>query len=309
VQGRETVSRTLGQVQFQLRKTPNGAGADASWLLDAINDRYEALLSAHPWTRLRLDFPLTVPAKYNTGTITVVNGSQSITGSGTTWTSAMQDRFTRIAGRSEMYLFTFSSTVAATLDAAYEGDDGSGVAYEILQNVYQLPADFGQLDSITVPYTDAELDQISTEELDLLDPARLQYGRPEVFAPYSDDAGFIQRVELWPVPDTAETYRARGKRKVARLQSSNESFLPWIDPTAIVAGVEADLCRIKGDYTGAQLNEARYDRALLAMKNEDNRLMPASRMEMAERFTNHRVDRAYGGNRRYDRWAQLRRSN
>lgn len=91
-------------------------------------------------------------ADYTTGTIAATNGSTTITGSGTTWTSPMIGRFLRItasntaasAGDEVWYEITaVASATSATIRKAYNGTTMSGGAYII-----------GQIPALPEPYQD-----------------------------------------------------------------------------------------------------------------------------------------------------------
>ena len=60
---------------------------------------------------------------YTTGTIlTLANGGTAVTGSGTTWTSAMAGRYLKVTNNGVWYkIATFLTTTTLTLDRAYEG--------------------------------------------------------------------------------------------------------------------------------------------------------------------------------------------
>lgn len=78
-------------------------------------------------------------ADYTTGTVTVANNSQTITGSSTVFTSAMAGRWFQITSTSqpgEGYWYkvsSFTSTTVMTLETSFEGSSGSGLSYRIGQ--------------------------------------------------------------------------------------------------------------------------------------------------------------------------------
>ena len=83
-------------------------------------------------------------ADYTTGTITTLaNGGTAITGSGTTWTSAMVGRHFRIDADGQWYkIASFTSTTSITLEREYQGVSIAAGAdtYEIGQ-MAKLPLD------------------------------------------------------------------------------------------------------------------------------------------------------------------------
>ena len=80
-------------------------------------------------------------AEYTTGTVTATNASTTITGSGTTFTSAMVGRKFRVAGGEYYTVATYSSATSITLDVAYAGSTASAQTYSIYQDAFDLPSD------------------------------------------------------------------------------------------------------------------------------------------------------------------------
>ncbi|MGH8743849.1 MAG: hypothetical protein ACREUY_06170, partial [Burkholderiales bacterium] len=119
------MSKTLGEMRFHLSKTPAGAGIDATILTNYINSRLREILNRNDWLRLIVTGTIQSVAAYDAGTLAVLEGAASLTGSGTTWTSAMTGRKMRISSRNEYYSFTYVSATSATLERVYECDDDS----------------------------------------------------------------------------------------------------------------------------------------------------------------------------------------
>lgn len=88
---------------------------------------------------------------YSTGTVTVTNGSATVTGSGTTWTIAShQGSYIQITDGTDgnwYYINSVNSTTSITLKSAYTGPSGATKAYTI-----------GQMMIIPGEYSDAPID-------------------------------------------------------------------------------------------------------------------------------------------------------
>lgn len=82
--------------------------------------------------------------KYNTGTITVIKGSEVVNGVGTTFASDMQGRYLRLTGDgTDRLWYRVRKRVGNTqlkLENVYEGDGAGGQAYEICE-AFNLPED------------------------------------------------------------------------------------------------------------------------------------------------------------------------
>ena len=100
----------------------------------------------HDWP-FYLDFRngvLTTTDDYSTGTVDLTNGSTSVAGNSTVFTSAMVGRKIRVQGEKAYYriaVFTAADGAGAlTLDNAYQGTTGTSLSYEIFQDEYRLNA-------------------------------------------------------------------------------------------------------------------------------------------------------------------------
>jgi hypothetical protein len=273
---------------------PHGAGCDPVILDGYINARYREILDKFDWSRLVKTSTIQTVAPYDTGTVAVVEGSNAVTGSGTTWTAAMTGRQFRAAGRSEFYAFTRTGNTTGTLDRVYEGDDASGVGYKIFQPYYALPSDLRVLESIKVPQAGRDLDQRNREWLDMLDPSREIFGEPELWAPYDDDSTPLPQIELYPIPIRAEGLPIRYLTAKARLAATTDVLPEWMNEECLIAGVEWNLYTLTGDLASAGEKKSEFYTTLQdQMRLETRRTVP-EQMRMAPRFTSHRRARVWG---------------
>ena len=115
-----------GNVHIELDPVPNADGNAESPNLEFIFEGY-------------LD-PLTFPTDYTTGTVTATNGSETITGSGTTFTAAMVGRFFNI-GKWWYEISSVNSATSLTLVNYYQETTGAGQSYTIAE-ILRLPPEF-----------------------------------------------------------------------------------------------------------------------------------------------------------------------
>lgn len=299
---------TLGQVRIAILKTAHGAGYDLELLTQRINDRYFEYLNSHPWTRLYSTGTITVVDAYDTGTLAITNGATAVTLTDGSFPSNLSGGRLRVGTDSEWYVFTRTAATTGTIDRAYEADTVTEATYKLWQPIYSLPTDTDIVESISVPSQGWELDQISPEQLDEVDPSREEYGHPRTWTQYSDSSN-VARIELWPGPEEGEglpvRYRTAGTRFT--FSSPSTEFPNWVDTNAIVAGVEADILAEKGLVAQAQIAEAKWNLRLTQAKQEDCQRMAPGTLTMTDRYTAHRWDREIG-DYRLDRRATLLRS-
>lgn len=299
------MSITFGDMRGTLYEMPCGIGLNLTVIEQKINNRMDQYLTAHPWTRLRIDDHITAVALYNTGTISITQGDIEMVLTDGVFTAAMDGRRIRISGRNEIYAFTFTDSTHGSIDPAYEGETADTATFEIFQNIFALPAPMVELDSIEVPLLNLDMDEISSETMDETVLNRWLTGSPYWYAPAQDTTGFVRQIEVYPVPISAETYPVRGRRGVAPLQGDDEQFLPWIKTNAIQSGVEADLLDLKGDKAGSDRAEARFQVLLKDAIAEDIRRMPNALMRGAN--NEHRIERVTGRRgRRVINWNSAR---
>ena len=123
-------------------------GAPMADFLALVNRMVRKIAQNHRWNYLRADTDIELIEGYDTGTVAVTEGSDTITGTDTVWTSAMTGRKISIAGDLAFYTFTFVSTTSGTLDRNYAKADDTSTTYKIYQDTYSMPADFAKLESL-----------------------------------------------------------------------------------------------------------------------------------------------------------------
>lgn len=123
----------------------------------------------------------TTIAPYETGTITITDGSKTVTGSGTTFTAAMVNRKIRFASQTGYYrISAFVSTTELTLEAPYSGDSLSGETYSIFKDEYKLAADVDTYKILRQVEDGIALGSLEASAFDLLDPSTVGEGNARV---------------------------------------------------------------------------------------------------------------------------------
>ena len=211
--------RNFLQLTAQVDRDINQASqvASAFEIQQAINDALNEITHYANWNFLldRYDVPLV--QSYATGTITATNGSTSITGSGTSWSTSWYNRKISIAGdpeEKEVLSFGSGTTLTLRYPLNSSASNLTGVTYTIFQDEFPIPLPFQygrdllcidpvyrrrlkKLDRYShedrtvfqryltgtrpTHYTDAGTDTLSTSPT---------YGRP--------------KMKFWPTPTTAQ---------------------------------------------------------------------------------------------------------
>lgn len=285
-------TREFGEFLSLLSKLPDGAGVDPTLLAHYVNTVVEDIVKSYDFSRLQLSDLIQTVVQYSTGTVSIATGATAGTGTGTAFTALMTGRRIRIAQTSAFYIFTYVSATSFTIDRAYE-DDTSVVdgAFRIWQAVYGLPNLLSRIKSIEVPPRRWDLDEQSREWLNRRDSQRWAYGEPQVYVPFEDSSAGLPQIELYPGPDRAEGLPIEYQAKLAPLVETDDVIPEWFSIPAMWAGTVAMV-------NGRPLeSEAAYQMALQAFQNEDQRRKPVLEIQMADRFTEHRIKRALRGSR------------
>lgn len=179
-----------------------------------LNRSYQHLLEAHNWSFLNLEALVKLVAPYTTGTVTVNNGSTTVTGAGTAWTAAMANRWFRC---DSSFVFYKISTVnvglqTLTLEATYGEANAATQPYTIFQHVYAKPTDCREIRTIRYDYN---MREVTKDYIDTLEPERSSTGQP-VYWCNRDDANW----EVWPTPDANYTLRMYYRKLVHDLDDT-----------------------------------------------------------------------------------------
>jgi len=236
-----------------------------------VNTAYSRALAYHLWNDLRGQSAAQVPALYNTGNVTVVQGSATVTGvNGAAFTTAMINRqfFTgagTVADPSSTGTLAPYYTIIArpdattlTLDRPYEKPtDATGdLTYSILQVYIEMPSDFLRFESIVDIDNNWKLHtNFRQEQINIWDAKRSVSGTTWIVASApprfpSGGAAEIQRYELWPKTSPGpKTFPFWYTKKPALLSAATDRPISPIRGDVIRKGALAELACWPGTGT------------------------------------------------------------
>jgi len=210
--------------------------------------RYEHLYETKWWSRRARDFVITTVAQVSSGTtdtVTVTNGSATVTSAATPFTSAMDGRQIQISGEEQYYFVNYVSTSGVTLEdgdgnaVTWGGSSASGLSWRIFQTLYALPSAADGVLTLAHDYPIDEYDG-GRSALDLADPDRSTTGdRPRAWLYAGETSGGVKQVELWPVPTSVSLLRGQYLRKAPTVTGAStvDLSLPYL-----TFAVAADAC-------------------------------------------------------------------
>jgi hypothetical protein len=282
---------TYGQLRLRVSQLFPSINPDV--LEGWISDCYQDILAELSWSRQTVQGMLLTNAPYTTGTVAVTQGSNAVTGTGTTWIAGMTGRAFRVTGRDEYYEFTFTGATTATLDRVFEGPTAATAGYSVFQAIYSLPSNCRLLPDDAFSNSFGGLTRISHGQLNDSAPTRSQTGTPLYWASYMDDGSTPpgMQVELYPVPSTAVgipfTYLADSDSPTA----TATIMQVWLEPSALIQRVVALAKADLKDYTGAQLANVAAANALKQMRANEARRMGPAELTLSDYYTRHRAKR------------------
>ncbi|HTB10942.1 MAG TPA: hypothetical protein VK752_05200 [Bryobacteraceae bacterium] len=286
---------TWGQLRLLLQQDAGELSPD---LLDGyLNTRYGDVLDRWPWKGLEVETSIQTTAAYNTGTVSVTQGSNAIVGTGTIFTSAMNGMSFRVTTDNAVYTFTFVTATTATLDRNYEDDTNATATFWIYEDEYVLPAPAKTLLTVVCPVTGEPLADWTTQKIiDSMWP-RESPGIPIAFAMAADTnentPPVYHTLKLSPPPMSSRGYPLRYQKATAGFdgQTTGAAPLPWISDNVLLCGCRADIKHKLKDYTGAEAMEAKFEKAIAVMLNVDAARRGNSEPVMAKQWSAYRTKR------------------
>jgi len=158
-----SVTVTIGSYKYPIREVPNRDFWDKLQLTTNFTSNYQQWYfidagqiyffpkpssNGNTFTfNYKMGFKDLANADYTTGTISLTNGSATVTGSGTTFTAAMVGRYLQPTVDGYWYkISAYTSATSITLEKTFQGTTGSSLAYTI-----------GEMSPLPEPYQDLPL--------------------------------------------------------------------------------------------------------------------------------------------------------
>jgi len=208
-----------------------------------INTAYSRILGSYRWSQLRGFGTIYCPVPYGDGTVSLTNGSTTVTGSGTVWTAAMSGRQLIIGGEAPFRdIASVDSATSLTLAQAYAGPDLTAQTYSIQLAYPTLPTDFEMFISVVDPVRNWKLwEAFLPEYVDRWDANRSYTADPWLVLPAPPNSAGVRRCELWPRPNVEASFYFTYQRKPALLASAGDTPIFPVRGDVIREGALAEL--------------------------------------------------------------------
>ena len=148
---------------------------------ESIQLALHRLYESHDWPFYMQEGAIETEAIESTGAIDVTNGSKTVSGTGTAFTSAMVGRKLRLeAARPYYRIAAVASTTSLTLEQNYQEDDATDQDYEIFKDEYRLAANVDKTKLMRQVTNDRIMLSLSPTNFDGLRPAPTAVGDPYI---------------------------------------------------------------------------------------------------------------------------------
>lgn len=257
-----------------------------------VNYAFRDLIEKRKWSWSIAQSQFVFPNQYVTGTVTVTNQSNAVTGAGTAWTSAMIGYQFRVNTLTPIYTITaVNSATSLTLDQPWGAASASGLNHQIYI-AYQIPpTDFHAFTTVWDPnFSWALWTTCSQAELNSYDAQRASQGTPYVVADFdytslafggATISPALPRFEIWPQQTSAYVIPFMYERRFPDLNDSNGELPRFIPGNVLLEGALAQCARWPGPSAEtrnpyfslplAQMHQAIYDKQVRELEiNDDN---------------------------------------
>lgn len=170
-----------------------------------IEQAMRRLQREYHWSFFRIRQPINLVAPYTTGTVSITNGSTTVTGTGTTFTAGMVGKWFQLAGNQVAYqISSVTNDTELVLTQEYVNAGGDNVTdedYQILTTDYTLPTyNVARIITIINQELQRELSLIPEFTMDVNVRTQNITGTPLYFSPITDYSA-SEKVRIFPAPD------------------------------------------------------------------------------------------------------------
>lgn len=186
--------------------------ADPTMIQNWINNAVRVLYDRRNWYGLFVKGQIVTPGYYSTGTVSLTQGSNIVTGVGTAWTASLGGlpiigQQLRCGFTSPIYTITGVNLTSQTLTLELPwGLPSVTTGYFISQYYYTFPniKYIYSVKNLQMMYR--LLTNVPQSLIENWDPSRLQMMYPRVVATMPPDPSGNYQVELWPLPNSSQAF-------------------------------------------------------------------------------------------------------
>jgi len=226
-----------------------------------INDAYtRSLPRAEDWNAIVTEDTLQMVAAYSTGTVAVVVGGTTVTGTGTTFTAAMtaaNGYRIKISGNRDIYKFTYVSAVSGTITPSLSGPNNiTAGTFEIFKDEYDLAGDFDRFlkNGSVYVYSDGRIQDVIKEVPRDMFQEEFVNGKSDpirrVIQTRNNSVTGRKMVRVNPWPATPYNYPYEYTKKLSPMSDYRTGTVTVTNASATVTGTDTFFLSnvVAGDY-------------------------------------------------------------
>lgn len=190
----------------------------------ALNDVLQEVCQAHNFSWLYGNSSFVTVKPYETGTVSVEEGSATITGTDTVWVEGMVGR-KFYCGNATYEISEVTTTPAMTLklSTVYAGDTDALATYKIYQDEYSLASDVEDVLSLRQENNPQKIKKVGIEVMDFYYPQRNSFGYPSMYSIVGYDSTDYIKVAVYPIPNQARNIYYRYKKRVIEMSADDST--------------------------------------------------------------------------------------
>lgn len=252
--------------------------------LEMVNARYLQVLKSKHWRFLTREGIFDLRAPYSQGTVSVANGSNSVTGVGTVFNASMVGQKIVFGVDGATYLIKkIISPNSLELTSLYQETSQSNVSYKIMFFKLEMPTNAQAIKDMAIAGRD-KMAPVGPFDFRLAESNNEALtGTPELFTVSEQEQGSSELcVKIYPAPDRAYSLRFEYNLRPFKLSddANGQIVIPDNYLDVMYYGVLHDMYRYLADITNANsaLVDYRqsYSRMMAdnAMTDDEPKIMP-----------------------------------
>ena len=246
-----------------------------------LNNSYRRIIDYRSWYGLMIKGLVTVPNAYTTGTVSVTNGSATVTGTGTAWTVSMIGQQFRCGFSFPIYTIVAvdGSGTSLTLDNSWSDATFSSIGYQIFQNIVSPHPNLKSVLAMVNQKQGYRLKlHVPQEVINIYDTWRTTTGWTFLLADaYPSPKGWPQ-FELYPAPTFLQAFPFLGYIQPPDMVKDADFPVVFIRADLVVTGALHDALLFRGknskyyDPATAKVMKGRFDEEMAKMALTDDNL-------------------------------------
>ena len=199
---------------------------DSSRVSSWINLIQQDICARWPWNFLRSRETIVTVPDYTTGTVSINNGSVTVAGSGTTFTTTQGNGqyYIQFSGANDWYqVTTYNSATSLTITPTYTPSiNAVNVTYTLRKFFYSLSSNCDRICDVKNWNTPLKLDELFPRDVDFSQPNPQSSNTSYGFIPYGYDSSNNVQIIPYPFPSDARLFEIKTFKRPTDMSSAGD---------------------------------------------------------------------------------------